>query len=58
MSKDIPKIIAMLNAMEDGIMLVNRNLTIEHMNRAMIAIFRDGLNQPCYQALNFPGVAG
>ncbi len=52
MSKDIPKIIAMLNAMEDGIMLVNRNLTIEHMNRAMIAIFGDGLNQPCYQALN------
>lgn len=43
MSKDIPKIIAMLNAMEDGIMPVNRNLTIEHMNRAMIAIFGDGL---------------
>jgi PAS domain S-box-containing protein len=52
MQKDTQRIIAMLDAMEDGIMLVNRNLTIEHMNRAMIALFGDGVKQTCYQALN------
>ncbi len=52
MPKDTHRIIAILDAMEDGIMLVNRNLTIEHMNRAMIALFGDGVKQTCYQALN------
>lgn len=52
MSEETRRIIAILDAMEDGIMLVDRNLTIKHMNRAMIALFGDGVNKTCYQAIN------
>ncbi len=52
MARETRKIIAMLDAIEDGIMLVDRNFTIKHMNRAMKMLFGDNVNKTCFQVIN------
>jgi len=43
---------AILEAFEDGIYVMNRDLTVEYMNSAMIAHFGEGVGQKCHQLLN------
>jgi PAS domain S-box-containing protein len=48
-SKDL---LAVLDAMNDGIYIVRHDYTVEYMNRAMIERFGDGVGQKCYQVVN------
>jgi PAS domain S-box-containing protein len=43
---------AILEAFEDGIYVMNQDLTVEYMNSAMVADFGDGVGQKCHQLLN------
>ncbi|MCP4625088.1 MAG: PAS domain S-box protein [bacterium] len=43
---------AILDAFEDGIYVMNKDLVVEYMNRAMIAEFGDGIGKKCHQLLN------
>jgi len=43
---------AILDAFEDGIYVMNRDLVVEYMNSAMIAEFGDGVGKKCHQLLN------
>ncbi|UCD79299.1 MAG: PAS domain S-box protein [Desulfobacterales bacterium] len=43
---------AILEAFEDGIYVLNQDLTVEYMNSAMIANFGEGVGKKCHQLLN------
>jgi two-component system NtrC family sensor kinase len=43
---------AILDAFEDGIYVMNKDLVVEYMNSAMIAEFGDGIGKKCHQLLN------
>lgn len=42
---------AVLNAMEDGIYIVNNQYTIEFMNKAMVDDFGEGVGRKCYEVI-------
>jgi PAS domain S-box-containing protein len=50
--KKIKLITAILEAFDDGIYVMNRNLVVEYMNRSMIADFGDGVGKKCHELLN------
>jgi two-component system NtrC family sensor kinase len=52
MDKRIEMITAILEAVEDGIYVMNQDLRVEYMNGAMIADFGDGVGKKCHQLLN------
>ena len=43
---------AILDAFEDGIYVMNQDLTVEYMNSAMVANFGEGVGRKCHQLLN------
>jgi PAS domain S-box-containing protein len=43
---------AILEAFEDGIYVMNRDLTVEYMNSAMVANFGEGVGRKCHRLLN------
>jgi two-component system NtrC family sensor kinase len=43
---------AILEAFEDGIYVMNKDLVVEYMNSAMIKQFGDGIGKKCHQILN------
>ena len=43
---------AILDAFEDGIYVMSRDLVVEYMNSAMIAEFGDGVGKKCLQVVN------
>ena len=43
---------AILEAFEDGIYVMNKDLVVEYMNSAMIKQFGDGVGKKCHQLLN------
>ena len=43
---------AILEAFEDGIYVMNKDLVVEYMNSAMITQFGDGVGKKCHQILN------
>jgi len=43
---------SILEAFEDGIFVMNQDLTVEYMNSAMMAVFGDGIGRKCYQLLD------
>ena len=43
---------AILEAFEDGIYVMNRDLVVEYMNKAMIAEFGEGVGKKCHQLIN------
>ncbi len=52
MNKKLKMITAILEAFEDGIYVMNQDLTVEYMNSAMITDFGDGTGKKCHQLLN------
>ena len=42
----------MLNAMEDGVYIINSDYTVEFMNRAMVDLFGDGTGKKCHEVVN------
>jgi two-component system NtrC family sensor kinase len=52
MDKKLKFAIAILDAFEDGIYVMNQNHIVEYMNSAMIADFGDGIGKKCHQLLN------
>ena len=52
MNKRLDMITAILEAIEDGIYVMNRDLIVEYMNSAMIADFGDGTGKKCHFLLN------
>ncbi len=43
---------AILDAFEDGIYVMNRDLVVEYMNSAMVAEFGEGVGKKCHQLVN------
>jgi PAS domain S-box-containing protein len=52
MDKKFEMITAILEAFEDGIYVMNQDLTVAYMNSAMITDFGDGIGKKCHQLLN------
>ena len=52
MDKKYDMITAILNAFEDGIYVMNKDLVVEFMNSAMIAEFGEGVGKKCHQLIN------
>ena len=52
MDKKDDMITAILNAFEDGIYVMNKDLVVEYMNSAMIAEFGEGVGKKCHQLTN------
>jgi len=52
MNKKTMMTTAILEAFEDGIYVMNQDLTVEYMNSAMIADFGEGIGKKCHQLLN------
>ncbi len=50
--KEIHKFAPILDALIDGIYVVDEDLTIEYMNEAMIREFGEGIGRKCYQVLH------
>ncbi|MEJ2638985.1 MAG: PAS domain S-box protein [Desulfosarcinaceae bacterium] len=45
-------LLAVLDAMTDGIYIIRHDYTVEYMNRAMIERFGDGVGKKCYEVIN------
>ncbi len=52
MNNKIQRLINILDAMEDGIVVINRDYTIELMNRPMVEIFGEDERQKCHHFIN------
>lgn len=52
MDKQYNAITTILDAFEDGIYVMNKDLVVEYMNSAMIAEFGAGLGKKCHQLIN------
>jgi two-component system NtrC family sensor kinase len=52
MDKKYDRITAILDAFEDGIYVMNKELVVEYMNSAMVAEFGDGVGRKCHQLIN------
>jgi two-component system NtrC family sensor kinase len=52
MDKKDNMITAILDAFEDGIYVMNKDLVVEYMNSAMIAEFGAGVGKKCHQLIN------
>ena len=52
MNDKIQRLIDILDAMEDGIVVINRDYTIELMNKPMVEIFGEGQGQKCHHIIN------
>ena len=52
MDKKYNMITTILDAFEDGIYVMNKDLVVEYMNNAMIAEFGAGLGKKCHQLIN------
>ncbi|RLB15990.1 MAG: PAS domain-containing sensor histidine kinase [Deltaproteobacteria bacterium] len=53
MPKEMGKrLTAILQAMEDGIYIINQDFVLEFMNKSMVRDFGDGLGKKCYQIIN------
>lgn len=50
--KEIHKFAPILDALIDGIYMVDEDLNIEYMNKAMIKEFGEGVGKKCYQVLH------
>jgi len=44
--------ISILNAIEDGIYVINEDYTVEFMNKSMIQDFGEGIGKKCYRVIN------
>ncbi|UCH19738.1 MAG: PAS domain-containing protein [Deltaproteobacteria bacterium] len=51
-NKEAQKLIDLLDAIEDGVVVINSDYTIEHMNIAVVNILGEGKGQKCYQVIN------
>ncbi len=52
MDKSLKLSTAILEAFDDGIYVMNRDLVLEYMNSAMIAEFGDGIGKKCHELIN------
>ncbi len=48
MKNDLQKLITILEAMTDGVCIINQDFTIEYMNPVMVENFCDGTGSKCY----------
>jgi PAS domain S-box-containing protein len=46
------RLTAILEAMEDGIYIINQDFVLEFMNKSMVRDFGEGVGKKCYQALS------
>ena len=52
MNNNIKMTTAILDAFDDGIYVMNRDLVVEYMNSAMIEQFGEGIGKKCHQLIN------
>ena len=52
MDEKYDMITAILDAFEDGIYVMNKDLVVDYMNSAMIAEFGEGVGKKCHQLIN------
>ena len=46
------KLISILNAIEEGIYIIDTDYTLEFMNKAIVRDFGEGIGKKCYQVIN------
>jgi len=50
--KESHGLISILDAIEDGIYIIDADYTLEFMNKAMVRDFREGVGKKCHQVIN------
>ena len=51
-NEDTQRLVSVLDAMEEGIYIVNQDYTVEFMNKAMVDEFGYGIGKKCYEMVN------
>ena len=51
-SKENQRLISILDAIQEGIYIIDTDYTIEFMNQAMVRDFGEGIGKKCYQVIN------
>jgi PAS domain S-box-containing protein len=51
-SKESQRLISILDAIEDGIYIIDPDYTLEFMNKAMVRDFGEGIEKKCHQVIN------
>lgn len=51
MNIESEKLIAILDSIEDGVFVIDRNYTVEFMNKAMVKIFGEGVGRKCHELI-------
>ncbi|MCP4748001.1 MAG: PAS domain S-box protein [Desulfobacteraceae bacterium] len=49
---NVLNVVEVLNAVEDGIYIINQDYIVEFMNQAMIGMFGPGVGKKCYNVIN------
>ncbi|MCF8039406.1 MAG: PAS domain S-box protein [Desulfohalobiaceae bacterium] len=49
---DSHSLFQVLEAIEDGIYIINQEYTVEYMNKAMVKLFGEGVGRKCYRLIN------
>ena len=52
MANSTPRLLEALEALEDGIYIINDDYVIEYMNKAMMNLFGKGVGKKCYELMN------
>ncbi len=51
-NKESQRLISILDAIEDGIYIIDADYTLEFMNKAMVRDFKEGVGRKCHQVIN------
>ncbi|TET88215.1 MAG: PAS domain S-box protein [Desulfobacteraceae bacterium] len=51
-NEESQRLISILDAIEDGIYIIDADYTLEFMNKAMVRDFGEGIGKKCYQVIN------
>ena len=51
-NKESQRLISILDAIEDGIYIIDADYTLEFMNKTMVRDFGAGVGKKCYQTIN------
>lgn len=48
----MPRLVDALDALEDGVYIIDCNFVIQYMNKAMVSLFGEGVRKKCYTVIN------
>jgi len=48
----MPRLVDALDALQDGVYIIDCNFVIQYMNKAMVSLFGEGVRKKCYTVIN------